>query len=408
MRIGMLVDMYKPNISGVTNYVALNKKWLEARGHKVFVFTFGNEDYEDDELYIVRSPGLPLNVNDTGFHLSLRYSRPAERKLQTMDVIHVHHAFLSGPMALRYCKPHGQPIIFTNHTRFDLYAEHYLPRMVPDAVGETFLRAYLPNFCAQCSLVIAPSPGIAAVLRGLGVGAPIQVIPNGIDLAPYEHPPALTRAAAGLPDDATVLMYVGRLSPEKNLAFLLRAFFGVAAARPDTCLALVGGGPELENLRDQVEHSGFAERVRFFGKVDFTLVPAYLQLADVFVTASQTEVHPFSLIEALASGVPALGIQSPGVGDTIVDGVNGLLSAPDIAAFTAKLMRLVMEPDLRQRMRAGARASAGQYDLNRTAQAVLDEYVRLAAERQQRLTGWARLRGRVRRWLTPRSQSEAE
>jgi len=47
MRIGMLVDMYKPNISGITSYVSLNKRWLEAQGHKVFVFTFGNLDYED-------------------------------------------------------------------------------------------------------------------------------------------------------------------------------------------------------------------------------------------------------------------------------------------------------------------------------------------------------------------------
>lgn len=408
MRIGMLVDMYKPNISGVTNYVSLNKRWLEANGHKVFVFTFGNQDYEDDELYIVRSPGLPLNVNDTGFHLSFRYSSTAERKLQTMDVVHVHHPFLSGPLALRYCKPHGIPIVFTNHTRLDLYAQHYMPRMVPDVVGDTFLRAYLPNLCAQCSLVIAPSPGIAEVMRGLGVSTPITVIPNGVDLGPFRDPPPLTRAAVGLPDEAVVLMYTGRLSPEKNLAFLLRAFCGVAAARPDVALALVGGGPELENLRDQAAHSGFENRVFFLGKVAYNLIPAYLRLADVFVTASQTEVHPFSLIEAHASGLPALGIASPGVGDTIEDGVSGLVSAPDIAAFTALMMRLVMEPETRQRMGAAARQVALKYDIHRTGQAMLDEYVRLAAERHQRMTGWERLRQALRGWFAPQPQAETE
>ena len=105
MRIGMMVDMYKPHISGVTNYVSLNKRMLESRGHKVFVFTFGDEDYEDDELYVVRSPGVPLNVHDTGFHLSFRYSQPAQRKVKSMDVVHVHHPFLTGPLALRYCRP---------------------------------------------------------------------------------------------------------------------------------------------------------------------------------------------------------------------------------------------------------------------------------------------------------------
>lgn len=397
MRIGMLVDMYKPHISGVTQYVSLNKRWLERRGHRVFVFTFGDLDYEDDELYVLRSPGLPLNVNDTGFHLSFQYSPPAARKLQTMDVVHVHHAFLSGPLALRYCKPAGIPIVFTNHTRFDLYVEHYLPAAVPDALGETFLRAFLPTFTQQCNLVIAPSAGMAEVLQSLGVAAPLRVIPNGIDLAPFQNPGGLSRDQVGLPSDAVVLMYVGRLSPEKNLTFLLRAFFGVAAAQPGVVLALVGGGPELENLRDQAAHSSFGDRVYFLGPVEPARVPSYLRLADAFVTASETEVHPFSLIEALACGVPALGIRSPGVGDTIRDGVNGLLSAPDLAAFTAKMMQLVLDPERRQALAGAARGSAQPYDLERTGQAVLDEYLRLAAERQNRLTGWARLR----RWLAP-------
>lgn len=406
MRIGMLVDMYKPNISGVTNYVALNKAWLEQHGHTVGVFTFGNPEYADDEPGIYRSPGLPLNVNDTGFNLSFRYSAEARRQLETMEVAHVHHAFLSGPLALRYCKPAGIPIVFTNHTRFDLYMEHYLPPLVPDALGESFLKAYLPTFCQQCNLVIAPSAGTAEVMRDIGVHTPVRVIPNGVDLTPFVAPPPLTRAAAGLPEAAVVLMYTGRLSPEKNLAFLLRAFFGVAAAQPEVVLAVVGDGSEMENLRDQAAHSGFSDRVYFLGRVDYQLIPAYLRLADVFVTASQTEVHPFSLIEALASGVPALGIASPGVSDTLVDGENGLVSGSDIAAFTAKLMRLVMEPETRQRLGAAARISAHQYDINRTAQAVLNEYQSLAAERQHAQSGWARLRRGLRQWLLPRPAEE--
>ncbi|MGQ0602514.1 MAG: glycosyltransferase [Anaerolineales bacterium] len=406
MRIGMMTDMYKPYISGVTNYVVLNKKWLESQGHKVFVFTFGNEEYEDDELNVVRSPGIPLSVRDIDVSLSFRYSKPAQQKLQSMDVVHVHHPFLSGPLALRYCRPHGIPIVYTNHTRLDLYAHHYLPSVVPDAVGETFLRAYMPNFCAQCDVVISPSAGLAEVLRGLGVNSPIRVIPNGIDLAPFEQVQPVTRAEAGLPEEALVLMYVGRLSAEKNLTFLLRAFFGVAAAHPDVVLAIIGGGVEAENLKDYADHSGFGDRVKFLGKVEYDQVPAYLQLGDIFVTASVTEVHPLSLIESMASGLPALGITSPGIADTIVDGVNGLLSSPDLAEFTAKLMRLVMEPEIRAQMAEAARGSARQYDIGRTGQRVLEEYQRATTERRQRLTRWDRFKSGLRRWLTPQPQNE--
>lgn len=396
MRIGMLVDMYKPNMSGITNYVALNKQVLEGLGHQVFVFTFGDLDYDDDELRIIRSPGMPINVNDTGFNLSFSYARAARAKVRIMDVIHVHHPFLSGPLALRYAKARGIPVIYTNHTRFDLYAQHYLPSFVPKEVGLAILKTYLPNFCDHCDLVIAPSAGIARVMRDLGIQSEIKVIPNGIDLSPYQSPPPLARAAAGLPEAAVVLMYVGRLSPEKNLGFLMQSFFGVAAAQPGVVLAFVGDGPELENLREQADRSGLAARVKFFGRVDYAQVPSHLKLADVFVTASETEVHPFSLIEALAAGVPALGIDSPGVGDTIVDGENGFLSSPDLAAFTAKLMRLVLDPALRRQMAAQALVSAQLYDIHGTAGQVLAEYVRLAHRPPARPSRWTGVRQQLR------------
>jgi len=396
MRIGMLVDMYKPNMSGITNYVALNKQVLEGLGHQVFVFTFGDLDYDDDELRIIRSPGMPINVNDTGFNLSFSYARAARAKVRIMDVIHVHHPFLSGPLALRYAKARGIPVIYTNHTRFDLYAQHYLPSFVPKEVGLAILKTYLPNFCDHCDLVIAPSAGIARVMRDLGIQSEIKVIPNGIDLSPYLSPPPLSRAAAGLPEAAVVLMYVGRLSPEKNLGFLMQSFFGVAAAQPGVVLAFVGDGPELENLREQADRSGLAARVKFFGRVDYAQVPSHLKLADVFVTASETEVHPFSLIEALAAGVPALGIDSPGVGDTIVDGENGFLSSPDLAAFTAKLMRLVLDPALRRQMAAQALVSAQLYDIHGTAGQVLAEYVRLAHRPPARPSRWTGVRQQLR------------
>lgn len=109
MRIGMLVDMYKPHISGITNYVSLNKRVLEALGHKVFVFTFGDLEHEDDELHVIRSPGVPVNINDTGFHLSFRYSRLAQQKVRSMDLVHVHHPLLSG--SARCFRDRGAPAV---------------------------------------------------------------------------------------------------------------------------------------------------------------------------------------------------------------------------------------------------------------------------------------------------------
>ena len=99
MRIGMMADVYKPHVSGVTNYISLNKEYLENAGHEVFVFTFGDEDYHDEETNIIRSPGLPLV--DTGYYLSLRHNQQAQKQLRKMDVVHVHHPFLSGNLTQR-------------------------------------------------------------------------------------------------------------------------------------------------------------------------------------------------------------------------------------------------------------------------------------------------------------------
>ncbi len=390
----MMVDMYKPHISGVTNYVSLNKQYLERLGHQVYVFTFVAEGYQDDEKNVVRSPGAPLL--DTGIYFSLRYTREARRLLQSMDVVHVHHPFLSGPLALLYCRSRGIPIVFTNHTRYDLYAQAYLPGM-PEAVGTAALQAYLPTFCRSCDLVISPSPGMREVLVHLGVDAPIDVVPNGVNLVPFRNPGnKVCRAELGFHDEDVVWLYTGRLGPEKNLAFLLRSFAGAAQAFENLRLLLIGDGPERDNLEDQVAHAGLQERVHFLGMVPYENVPAYMAMADAFVTASVTEVHPLTIIEAMAAGLPVLGIQSPGVGDTIVDGETGFLAPEeDLAMFTAKMVRLSVDQESRQVMAKNAQQAAEQYSIDRTVQMMLERYQRVVKEAEGR-RGW---RVRVDRWL---------
>src|SRR3989337_3250375 len=141
----------------------------------------------------------------------------------------------------------------------------------------------------------------------------------------------------------------------------MRACAGVLAAYPDASLLLLGDGPERENLQHLASQSGVEKQVVFCGMVPYRDLPCYLAAGDAFVTASVTEVHPLSVIEALASGLPVMGIRSPGMEDTIEDGVNGFLSPEDMAGFTAKLARIVAEPETRRRMAGQARASAGAY-----------------------------------------------
>ncbi len=394
MRIGMLADGYKPHVSGITNVIALSKRFLEEAGHDVYVFTFGGDDYQDDEPNIIRTRGVPLI--DTGYYVSVRYSSQAQKILRTMDLVHVHHPFTSGRLAIRYCTSRGIPIVFTNHTRYDLYAQAYLP-MIPEAFGDAFLRAYMPSFCKSCDLVIAPSAGLRDVLVHFGVDTPIEVIPNGVDIKPFgavEQP--IPRQKFGFKQDDIVLTYMGRLGIEKNLPFLLRSFAGIANTYENVGLLVIGDGSDRENLEERVRLMGLAERVHFTGMVPYNDLPAYLAAADAFVTASVSEVHPLSVIEALASGLPVVGIQSPGVGDIIQDGITGYLaSEEDLAAFTAKLSRIVTDSENREKMSRQAKQAASLYAIENTTEIILEHYQELWNE----FTG--RKRGILSRLMQP-------
>jgi glycosyltransferase involved in cell wall biosynthesis len=393
MRIGMMADVYKPHVSGVTHYVELNKRYLEKAGHDVFVFTFGDQEYHDDETRVIRSPGLPLI--DTGYYLSFRYSRAAKKLLQTMDIVHVQHPFLSGRLALSYARPLRIPTVFTNHTRYDLYAQAYLP-IVPVEISDGLLQAYMPPFCQDIDLVISPSAGMAAVLRGMGVSSPIEIVPNGVELERFYDAAPLPRADFGYTAQDILLVYAGRLASEKNLGFLLQAFAGVARALDNVHLIIVGGGTkpiesELQSLAAELKIAG---RTRFTGMVPYEELPCYLLMCDAFVTSSVTEVHPLSVIEGMACSLPIMGIESPGVGDTVQEGKTGFLSTNDLPGFTAKLMRLCMDAPLRRQMGEAARSASARYAIERTTQTLLGHYERLVHASRPRRESWSiRLRG---------------
>ena len=386
MRIGMMVDSYKPYVSGITNYVDINKRYFEMAGHEVFVFTFGDLDYDDGEKNVIRSRGVPLA--DSGFYLSMRYSRAARKLLQTMDIIHVQHPFLSGRLALRYCR--DIPIVYTNHTRYDLYAQAYLP-MMPEEMSQGLLQAYMPSFCNAVDMVIAPSAGMKKILRQLNVERDVEVVPNGVDLKDFLTAKPLSRDQFGYKEDDILLVYSGRIALEKNLPFLLKSFAGIAEALPKAQLLLLGSGVQLyeEEIRSLVGELNLSERVRLTGRIPYDQLPAYLAMCDIFVTASVTEVHPLSVIEAMGTGLPVMGIQSVGVGDTVQDGITGFLSTHELAAFTAKLTRLCLDPNLRAQMRDSAREASSAYAIERVSNVLLQHYEKIVKEAKPRKGNWS-------------------
>jgi len=380
MRAGQFTDSYLPIVNGVSTFIYLFKRTLEKFGHDPHVFTFGYTDRADPEPNVVRSAGWPLG--QTGYHGGLTYSRRAWSIAETMDVLHAHHPFLSGALAARLSRRQNKPLVFTNHTRYDDYARYYLP-FLPTCATLGLLGAWMRRFARRCDLIIAVSAAAQSMLESFNVSAPIEIIPNGIDLDRFAQSTPATKSDLGLPPDAFVLMYVGRLGPEKNLATLLDAFAHTARRAPNAVLAVVGDGPQAAALREKTREHNLTGRVRFLGTRPNQDIPSLLSAAHAFVTASVTESHPMTIIEALAAGQPVLGFDVPGIRETVSDGKDGLLAPTDPEALGERMARIATDAELRARLSDGARRSAQQYNIERTTRRIVDLYERVIRERKQ-------------------------
>ena len=296
-----------------------------------------------------------------------------------MDVIHAHHPFVSGSLGLIAAGRHNIPLVFTNHTRYDLYVRQYagayLP-FLPQSVVESALQSYFRRFSSRCAAQIAPSPGVVDCMRGWGVDGPIRVIPNGIESERFTaQTRSVNRQALGVPEHVVVGVFVGRVSAEKRVRYLLKAFATVADMQPSAHLLIVGDGPQLAECRRLASELGVANRVTFAGEVDYGRIPDYLAMGDFFVSASVSEVHPLSFMEAAAAGLPLLGIRSPGVCDIVSHGHCGLLAGND-SEFVDQLQEMidvapqsqaengVRRPTVEQSMVCGRHRGAGACSLS--------------------------------------------
>jgi 1,2-diacylglycerol 3-alpha-glucosyltransferase len=184
-----------------------------------------------------------------------------------------------------------------------------------------------------------------------------------------------------------LFIYSGRLAAEKNLPIVIKSFNAVAQAVDNAHLLIVGSGTVEDILKEMAMQTAAPDRIHFTGRVPYDELPEYLSMSDAFVTASTSEVHPLSVIEAMASGLPVLGIVSPGIEDTVEDGITGMLSSNDPLVFTAKMMRLCLDKDLRLKMSRAALEASKRYSIEHTGAVMLSHYERLVNQTEKRRHG---------------------
>lgn len=353
MRIGMFSNAYKPTVNGVVRSIELFTQGLRRQGHFVGIFAPDSHDYEDDEPFVFRYPALPLPSE-------LDYSLPVLVAPQIdwlvprlkLDVIHAHHPVVVGNAALNFSRELKIPLVFTFHTLYHEYT-HYFG--FDTALARQIVKRIVAHFARKADRLIVPSRAVAHIVtHDYGIDRPYEILPTPIDLDHYPPRPPETLFQG----PQVELIYVGRIAKEKNLEFLLRAF--ARAFREDNRLRLrlVGGGPELETMRELAETMGLSRVVRFIGKVPFDRIPQELAQADLFVFPSLTETQGLVVLEAMAAGLPLVLVDSPALLEHARPDRDCLVAPPQEEAFAAAILALVRDPARGRAMGASARRQA--------------------------------------------------
>lgn len=354
MNIALFTDTYYPEINGVAASVYLLKQELEKRGHEVYVITTTTPGAPEHEHNVYRVPSLPCLLI-TERRVGLFYQRKLAHIIRHMhlDVIHTQTEFSLGIFGRIMAKELHLPLVHTYHTIYEDYTHYFMKFKSLDERAKSFVRSFTKICCNTVEQVIVPTEKVRSLLLSYRVSQKINVIPTGIDLSKfdpekYQQKEILTlRESFGMTADEKVILYLGRISQEKNLEELLIGLPPFLKKHPDTRFLIIGGGPDKERLVTLVNElpslSANARRqIIFGGEQPWDIIGKFYQLGDVFVSASNSETQGLTYIEAMAAGLPVVAREDPCLNDILEQGYNGF-TFTDREGFLSGLEKVLYE-----------------------------------------------------------------
>jgi len=366
LHVLMISDVFFPRINGVSTSIDSFRRQLLEQGHRVTLLC---PEYPDDqpgtgtitlsEQDVVRIPSrrAPLDPEDRLMRWGALMRQATRLVTEDVDLVHVHTPFVAHYAGRRIARRLGVPLVETYHTFFEEYVDKYIP-LLPPTWLRRLARAWSRGQCNAVDRLAVPSAPMQAALLDYGVTTPMAVIPTGLSMAD----PA-TVAAAGdfraqntIPDQAPLLLYVGRVAREKNIDLLIDMFPQVLDHHPDAILLIAGEGPARDALQRKVEDMGLGGSVRFLGYLcRQTELPAAYRSADLFVFASTTETQGLVILEALAQGTPVVAVAEMGTRDVLDESGGCRIVEGSPQAFARQANELLNDDALREGLRSDAR-----------------------------------------------------
>lgn len=330
MNIGLFTETYYPEINGVANSVYMLKTELEEIGHTVYVFTTTTPGAPEFEHNVFRVPSLPcILITERRVGLFYQPKLASLIKKLNLDLIHTHTEFSLGIFGRIMAKELKLPTVHTYHTIYEDYTHYITHFKTLDKRAKAFVRVFTKICCNTVEQVIVPTEKVRELLLKYSVYRDISIVPTGVNLKKFN--PELypkeevlkLRQHFGLKAEDKVLLYLGRISKEKNIAEIIEAMPEYMRTREQVRFLIVGGGPEMENLKQSVAEQKMQDKIIFTGPQPWDNIGLFYQLGDVFVSASQSETQGLTYIEAMAAGLPVVARKDKCLEDILEPGWNG-------------------------------------------------------------------------------------
>ncbi|SDS27204.1 glycosyltransferase family 4 protein [Corynebacterium timonense] len=370
MRIAFFTEVFHPKIDGVVTRTSRTLEQLAEMGHEALIFATGTPPSEYAGFEVVKVPSLPFWPVYPEIHFGL----PAPRMPRALaefrpDVAHAINPIWTAGFSALYARSRGIPIVASFHTDVPEYTRRLgIPWVKP--IAEFGLRLFHNR--AVTNLVTSGPMLDKAADYGM---THLELWPKAVDTVGFS-PELRSRDARSLLSDghpdAPLVTYVGRISAEKDVERTLGIMDEVRRQIPDARLALVGEGPQYEQLRERMDR----DWITFTGYLSGETLAAAFASGDVFLFPSTTETLGFVALESFASGVPVVGARAGGVPFVIEDGTTGFLVDPQLpdSAWAERVVTLLREPDTRERMAAAARQEAQRWSWRASTEKLVEVY----------------------------------
>lgn len=331
MKIAIFTETYPPYINGVATQSYMLKKMYEELGHEVLVVTVGSEKQRKTKLVdgVVYVPGILLKklykyrvAIPIG---NMRKKFPINFK---PDIIHIQNEFGIGEIGLEVAKKEHIPVVYTLHTEYDKFL-FYIGLKHFTEFSRNISAKYFTRFSKNATIITSMSSKAQAYIDRQKVDKKVVVLSNAVEYKKFLPTPERIafreefRKKYGIADSTKLFVFVGRIGAEKNISELIDNFMYCDFPRDLARLVVIGGGPDLEDLRNKVASKGFEDRIYLLGPIDHTQIPKYLHAMDYYTTASLSEMHSLSMLEAMASGLFALVKHDAPNENQIISGKNG-------------------------------------------------------------------------------------